>query len=242
VAFDDNFFYIWNPSIGFLKQLPDPGFSSISNTKELRFYGVGYLLATDNYKGVVASFNLTEKKEEVEMFSLRAHLWKRIQVPSNSYVFDQGTLVNEALHWVEEIKDGILVFDLALEEFSKMRLPNFHQHGDFLINLGVSFGGCLCVCRHPRAACHSIDFWVMREYDVRGDSWTKLFNLKLSNPPLELRHYRDLLVMESCIVAKSYNGSWLVRIDLKEEDKLEMYKTTGSWLNMIPYEESLLQI
>lgn len=76
----------------------------------------------------------------------------------------------------------------------------------------------------------------MREYDAGGDSWTKLFNLKLSNPP------EELLVMETSIIAKSCNGSCLVRSDLKQEDKLEMYKTTGSWLNMIPYEESLLRI
>lgn len=65
----------------------------------------------------------------------------------------------------------------------------------------------------------------------------------LVNPPKELRRYSDLLVMETSIVAANgCGGSGLVRIDLKEDDKLEMYKTNGRWLNMITYEESLLRI
>ncbi|KAK9950116.1 hypothetical protein M0R45_005618 [Rubus argutus] len=230
------FFYIWNPSIGFFKQLPNPGLSL--NKKDQIYYGFGYLSATDDYKVFLGSLNWTDNREEVEILSLRTHVWTRIQMPGDFFSFDQGILVNEALHWLsDELEHEIDVFDLAAEEFRKMDRPNFHQL-DHLINLGVSFGGCLCLCGHPRAAYDSTDFWVMREYDLSAESWTKLFNLKLSNPPEVLWHYGDVYVMECCYV----NEIRLVSIDHKGEEKLGMYKTEAKCLYMIPYEESLLWI
>ncbi|KAM5576785.1 F-box/kelch-repeat protein [Rosa sericea] len=236
VAFDEKLFYIWNPSVRFFKQLPDPpGFSSIFS---ITFSGVGYVSATDDYKVLVASV----WKTEVWMFSSRARVWKSIQVAGNSpalYATGHGILLNEALHWVEdEFDHEILVFDLLQEEFRKMCLPNFQQRLGFLpALLGVSFGGCLCVCRRPITACDSIDFWVMREYDVRGDSWTKLLNFKLSDPS-----QGPIMVMESSIIAKRWtsDGSCLVKIDHEKEEKRGVI--LGNSLKMIPYEESLLRI
>ncbi|PRQ48178.1 putative F-box domain, galactose oxidase/kelch, beta-propeller, F-box associated interaction [Rosa chinensis] len=238
VAFDEKLFYIWNPSFRFFKQLPDPpGFSLFFS---ITFSGVGCVSATDDYKVLVASV----WKTEVWMFSSRARVWKSIQGAGYSpalYATGHGILLNEALHWVEdEFDHEILVFDLLQDEFRKMRLPNYFQQrlGFLPALLGVSFGGCLCVCRRPITAGDSADFWVMRQYDVRGgDSWTKLHNLKLSDPP-----QGPIKVMESSIIAQTWtsDGSCLVNIDHKKEEKLGVI--LGNSLKMIPYEESLLRI
>lgn len=192
--------------------------------------------ATDNYKVLLGSFNWTDRREEVEIFSLSAQVWKRIQMLGHSYSFGQGILVNESLHWLSyKLQNEIVVFDLAAEEFRQMRRPNVDLLHDYFINLGVSFGGCLCVCGHPRADYDSVDFWVMREYDLRGDSWTKLFNLKLSNPPEVVWHFRqNVLVMETSIVAErwTFNEIRLVRIDHNGEEKLGMYKTEAGQVSL----------
>ncbi|XP_062017006.1 F-box protein CPR1-like [Rosa rugosa] len=71
VVCDDFKLYIWNPLMGFFKELPQPGLSTLPV-----YYGVGYLSATDDYKLFAGSYG-----KEIEMFSLRAHVWKTIQNP-----------------------------------------------------------------------------------------------------------------------------------------------------------------
>ncbi|XP_024179533.1 F-box protein CPR1-like [Rosa chinensis] len=113
VAFDDINIYIWNPSIGFFKELPVPGFSA--DHKQLIYHGAGYLSATDDYKVFAVSFDRNERTEEMEIFSLRAHVWKTIPHPGHNSPFfiHRGTLLNEALHWLQSHPGEILAFDLA---------------------------------------------------------------------------------------------------------------------------------
>ncbi|XP_062004576.1 F-box protein CPR1-like [Rosa rugosa] len=244
VAVDEALFYIWNPSIGFLKQLPDPGFSLNKNV--LAYYGVGYLSATDDYKVLVASYSFREGGLQVQVFSLTTHLWQRIEPPGGSDIeLDlQGTLSNDALHWLNYSidEDEIVSFDLAVQEFRRMRLPNFDRDGKSFSYLGVC-GGCLCASRYLDGACDSIDFWVMKEYDV-SDSWTMLFSLKLSHPPELNSCSTEFLVVESSTVAANWTaeGFELIRIDHKEDEKLGQYMLKGNQICMIEYEESLLWI
>ncbi|KAL6138649.1 hypothetical protein ACLB2K_063929 [Fragaria x ananassa] len=150
--FGEYIFYMWNPSTGFLKQLPDPDF--LPNNYEVLAYGIG------------------------------AHAWETLEVDSDefSFVSDQGILLKEALHWVDNRDDQILAFDLGQEEthkFRKMLRPrDFSDDGgyDYVNHLGVSAGGCLSVAHYLRASLDYIDVWVMGEYGVR-DSWTKLLAL-----------------------------------------------------------------
>lgn len=52
VNYDDGNFYIWNPSTGFFKQIPD---SHVSSTPyDIEYHGCGYLSATDDFKFLVA--------------------------------------------------------------------------------------------------------------------------------------------------------------------------------------------
>ncbi|PRQ30428.1 putative F-box associated interaction domain-containing protein [Rosa chinensis] len=166
-------------------ELPKPGFS---DGLWLRYYGAGYLSATDDYKVFAASYDVNGPTREMKMFSLRAHVWKTIQHPGHDKASDEGSLLNdEAIHW--SVGNEILAFDFEQEEFRTVCLPDHHDIQD---PFGVSYvgvsEGCLCVCGHRRGVYiyKSVDFWVMREYDV-CDSWTKLFNL--SYPPGVLYTY-----------------------------------------------------
>jgi F-box interacting protein len=251
VAHGDSDFHIWNPSTGFLKKLPGPDFTTLKpyvSSRIVNYYGVGYLSSTDDYKVVVACkmhFSSYIKDEvQVAIFSVRAHFWRRIESPPGLLNFCPGTLSNDALHWLkplkyhEEIK--IVAFDLAKEEFRNIGLPHFEEDGNSSTHLGVSDGGCLSVTRY--GAIDSIDFWVLREYNV-PESWTKLFNLNLSSPTDQWQRLRPILVTESSIIVNEWttNGYMLIRIDHKGE-KVGLQMSKGDWVRMIEYEESLLWI
>ncbi|XP_004301898.1 PREDICTED: putative F-box protein At5g62060-like [Fragaria vesca subsp. vesca] len=113
--------------------------------------------------------NCLSFKEEEEEKKKNDQKWRSIKGPVDSHLCGQrGTLVNEALHWLNGPKPRepyeIVAFDFAKEEFRKMQLPNYAQDGKDFSYLGVCSGGCLCVSRYPFDDCDSIDFWVMTEY------------------------------------------------------------------------------
>nr|XP_011466624.1 PREDICTED: F-box/kelch-repeat protein At3g06240-like isoform X4 [Fragaria vesca subsp. vesca] len=250
LAFAEKIFYMWNPSTGFFKKIPHPGFSKIDN--ELLFYGVGYLPAADDYRVLVVSMDCIDVKNEGAIYSSKAHAWKTLEADVLSIISYQGTFLKEALHWLDT-QDEIEAFDLTQQEehkFRKMLLPrDFNDGGgDYYENhLGVSAGGYLSLARNLYVCGDSVDIWVMGEYGVR-DSWTKRFNLKFSHPPRQDWNFNSVLVLETTMVAEIYVhkrheiGRGLVKIGKKEEDTRSMYKDEGDWLNMIQYQESLLRI
>ncbi|PRQ33590.1 hypothetical protein RchiOBHm_Chr5g0059301 [Rosa chinensis] len=87
----------------------------------------------------------------------------------------------------------------------------------------------------------------MREYDV-AESWTKLFNLKVSNLPNERYYLRPILVMETGTFLYKWTYTCGRGVDYKlirsghEEEKLETYMFTRDRPDMIEYEESLLSL
>ncbi|XP_062000584.1 F-box protein CPR1-like isoform X3 [Rosa rugosa] len=181
----ENKMFIWNPSTQFFKKLPDPA----DLPSELLCFGFGYLLATDDYK-VIANFKVSDdyyvdeveeekKGKEMHIFSSKANTWKRTEAPLD-FDFDfEGTLSNEVLHWPDNF--GIFAFDLAREEFRRMPLPIPGGEGEF--RYVRAFGDCLCAFDFANLdTASSIDLWVMKKYGV-ADSWTKLFNLKVSDQP-----------------------------------------------------------
>ncbi|KAK9949279.1 hypothetical protein M0R45_004812 [Rubus argutus] len=255
-------FYIWNPSIGFIHRLPDPCFSS---ERRIWYYGFGYVSATDDYKlfvGVAADL-----VEVVQMFSLRARHWKKIDAdPLYWNPVQRGVLLNETLHWLNWVardyadldSDGeddgepvLIAFDLAREEFWTNPVPfaaGEHKYRD--AELGVSCDGCLhVICSPHRESLVSVEFWVMREYG-KDDSWTKLYNLKSCNPPKQIRSLIPILVMQTCAIVMMRTDSGLewVRIDHHEEKLGETSKVAATdsvpWIRyrMTGYEESLFWI
>ncbi|KAM5584101.1 F-box protein CPR1 [Rosa sericea] len=234
--------YIWNPSTAFFKKLPDPG----PHTSEvLWFFGFGYLSAIDDYK-LIVSFLFGKKIVKAKVFSSRANSWKTIELPYYPIVY-QGNLFNEAIHWRTYNDDSIVAFDLAKEEFRRISLPtsrNYHHHGaDNIISLG-SVGGCLCVIIQKNATDSCIDLWVMRDYGV-ADSWTKLYNLKVSDQREWITDLRLLLATETSIFLEKGSSSdggckyELIRSGHKEE-KTETYMVRKERLYVVAYEESLL--
>ncbi|KAL6227472.1 hypothetical protein ACLB2K_001430 [Fragaria x ananassa] len=192
LSVDKKFYYVWNPSLGFVKKLPE-SYVSLSNRESESnvFYGVGYLSATDDYTVLAASYDFTELQLDitedmssiVEMFSLRTHTWERIESSVGFIVepYCQGTLVNDALHWLNFYDDEqeIVCFDLAAKEFRGMWLPDFNNDGKSIRSLGVP------------------------------------------DPPVWRAFGRKLLVVESSTFAVNWSveGCQLIRIDHKENRK-----------------------
>lgn len=263
VAYNVTTLLIWNPSTGFLHKLPE---LRLPRECVVTYFGFGYLSATDDYKVVVGTFYLKDSDyvKEVEIFSLRAQIWKRIESPVAFPMRRDGVLLNETLHWLGWIRIGILngdkpalfAFDLAKEEFRKMSLPsavkaNICMYGPYEYRLGVSCDGCLYVMRYVLASrvCAIANFWVMREYGAR-DSWTKLFKFKTSNKHKRIKSLEPVLLMETgaAVVKSSKRKIELVRIDRNEQGKVRKRSSTvvarymvGSLekYNMIQYEVGL---
>ncbi|XP_062010538.1 F-box protein CPR1-like [Rosa rugosa] len=180
--------FIWNPSTGFYKEIPEKGFGLPWGVSTC---GFGHVSDTDDYK-VVLRGNLTSWGE-VSIFSLRAQTWKSIKSPMNGTLQRKGLLFREALHWLAlerytpapreyfEIPIALFAFDLAKEGFRKMQVPSI-LNVTHKCQLGVSCEGCLYIMRYNRLFEHQgiyyvVDFWVMREYG-NSDSWTRSLSLK----------------------------------------------------------------
>ncbi|XP_062015150.1 F-box protein CPR1-like [Rosa rugosa] len=238
-----NRMYIWNPSTSFFKQLP----ALPSKFHFLRFYGFGYVSATDCYK-VIAKRRLDPRTDEDDggalIFSSKPNIWKRIESPLFSKMAYKGTLVNEALHWLSYRDRVIIAFDLAKEELRTMPLPE-HNNVENFGYLGA-FGSCLCVYDEAYIKSGSVDLWVMRDYGV-ADSWTKMFRLKVSDRPEDINYLKPILVTETStfLLKGTFDSGRKLECKLirsgHENEQLETYMLSKQIDNMLAYEESLLQ-
>ncbi|XP_034219060.1 F-box/kelch-repeat protein At3g23880-like [Prunus dulcis] len=219
--------YIWNPSTGLSKTLSNTGSFGLWPRIKMSIlhdcYGFGYVSAIDDYKLVVVTDLIF--KGEVAIFSLRANVWKRMKGPDDQSIAmqnDNGTLLNEALHWLPNHQLYMFAFDLAKEEFRKVPLPVTCELDDMPFQCLGLLEGCLCALQHKPCDCDSIDFWVMTEYGVL-ESWTKLFKFKIFGPPERPRSLSTVFVSESgSVVVRKYwsRDMELIRIE-KKEDKLD---------------------
>ncbi|KAG5051146.1 hypothetical protein JHK87_003344 [Glycine soja] len=168
--------HMWNPSTGVHEQL---SYSPVAFDMDVRFftflYGFGYDSSTDDYLVVQASNNpsLDDYTTRLEFFSLRANVWKELEV---------GSLLNGALQWITS-RYGlsihvIVVFDLMERSFPEIPLPvdfDIEYFYDFsFCQLGV-LGECLSLCVVGYYSPAVI--WIMKEYKVQL-SWTKIIVCK----------------------------------------------------------------
>ncbi|XP_004295305.1 PREDICTED: F-box protein CPR30-like [Fragaria vesca subsp. vesca] len=221
-------------------KLPDPG---VPNEFQI-FTGFGYVSATDDYKILIANSRFEEgEQSKIHIFSSKSKSWRRIQDSQYSGLSMSvlGTLCNETLHWLRFKQDIIVAFDLADEKFRIMALPVVEEYG----GLG-DFGGCLCVFGQVDVAAASIDLWVMREYG-KGNSWTKLFNLRISDQPdKQICYVQPILVTETCTFLEIHTESGSDRRVAKlvksyhNELKIEEVHVDRYRHGMVGYEESLL--
>lgn len=89
--------------------------------------------------------------------------------------------------------DLIIAFDLSLESFSEMPLPETgygdgDDDGEFEIEVAL-FEGCLCMIVNYHST--RVDVWVMKEYGLK-ESWCKLFSLMESPDLRSLKCLRPL--------------------------------------------------
>ncbi|KAK9267990.1 hypothetical protein L1049_010428 [Liquidambar formosana] len=179
---------LWNPSTRKLQTLP---FTPIQPPRGLTVatlvsYGFGYDSVNDDYKLVrMAQFTYSSGlygsfESQVDVYSLKMNSWRRIQDFPYYLPVEQvhGELACGALHWIvlqrprwniNIIVSLVAAFDLGLEEYREVPLPQFLGEGCFVMSLGV-LGGCLCLL------CHygdHVDMWVMKEYGLK-ESWTIL--------------------------------------------------------------------
>ncbi|XP_062005556.1 F-box protein CPR1-like isoform X2 [Rosa rugosa] len=232
----------------------------------LHHCGFGYVSATDDYKVVVAA-HIMNSTMPLEIFSSRAGSWRRIVCPphfsSSAYMSGtRGTFTNEALHWLQKLREPeldapgntITAFDLAKEEFRQMPLPLLGETSSdrdcFFSDIGIVFEGCLCVSSFKRqrwGAGHRsqyVQLWVMMEYGV-CDSWTKLFRFEMDDVNLSL----PICCTERMIVMSRYKRRdlELIRFD-HDEEKLDnvavcssgRYTLKMGLCEMIDYDETLL--
>ncbi|PRQ32271.1 putative F-box domain, galactose oxidase/kelch, beta-propeller, F-box associated interaction [Rosa chinensis] len=242
--------FIWNPSTGFLRNLPYPCFSSATHT--VLYGGFGYLSAADDYKVVVAADNVFDYGDnvvEVKVLSWRTGVWRKIEVhPLLSYtLYPAAVVVGETLHWFRNdrwLGSAIIGFDLDKEEFREMPPPppSFWQRydRDYVGCVGC-WGGRLHVFRYTARVCDVMELWVRGE-NGDGESWTEVFKLKIADEPRKAVFLRPFLAGgSSAVVAKVTRNATMemVRIEPRDEEPVvDMFKR-GVEPAMILYEESL---
>ncbi|WRX22645.1 hypothetical protein QQP08_015132 [Theobroma cacao] len=74
--------FIWNPTTGDYRKLPDPFLSSEAYLSQLFVYGFGYDSSTDVYKLFLGrTEGVVQSSMEAEIFSLRRNSWRMIENP-----------------------------------------------------------------------------------------------------------------------------------------------------------------
>ncbi|KAG7969566.1 hypothetical protein I3843_07G037000 [Carya illinoinensis] len=212
------YFYIWNPSTGYYRKLPDPG---ISLSEGIHSHGFGYDPSTDDYKLLVANFRTPPPREsEIKVFSFKRNSWKILRGLNHpglagSCRGSAGILCNGSLHWhIHDSREplyGLRIcrFDLAEEKFDEMLMPFWdliEHHRDafiggnnretFIVGLR-NLGEYLCFM--VSTTTH-IEIWGMMEYGVIG-SWAPMLRANYFQPVPGVTFINPLFLSRSQLVA-----------------------------------------
>lgn len=164
--------FLYNPTTGDSKRLPDPAGGNIYPT-----YGFGFDDLTDDYK--VVKLVADTRHLNASVYSLKSDSWRRIcdlNYEHDNDGFAAGVNVNGAIHWLfileEADKRVVLVFDVKTEEFREMALPGEAEDVSRDFTAG-DLNGRLCVINSRSKRHGDDDIWVMNEYCV-ASSWTRI--------------------------------------------------------------------
>jgi F-box interacting protein len=178
---------IWNPSIRKHKKVPFEPVDDKLDKQVVRFnLAFGYDPVNNDYKVLrIVIFDLeskTKSLEEVKVYSLKAHSWRRVkdQLPSKEpFIISspQSVFTNGAFHWlVKSITRAmtLLTFNLTTEKFGVQKLP-------FKPNLFAKLEvleGLLCISAYTRTG--DIKVLKMNEYGVTS-SWSRLCKVPVTS-------------------------------------------------------------
>ncbi|XP_004287597.1 PREDICTED: F-box/kelch-repeat protein At3g06240-like [Fragaria vesca subsp. vesca] len=187
---------VWNPSTGFFRKIPSPGF-------RLDLEDVHIFSTRDGSWKVItfphSSFPCRDDGEDL-------------------------LVSNGAIHWVSTgIPEAISAFDLVSEEFRQLPLPPaliksilnvepVEDRDPRRIWTQVLVGGRLCVRSHN-------EYWVMKQYAV-PESWVKMFQFSVADMPnvFASEYVYPAFVTEGGTVVM-LSGMWLARIECHNEGK-----------------------
>ncbi|XP_043693196.1 F-box protein CPR1-like [Telopea speciosissima] len=178
--------FFWNPSTRRHHKIPNTPIEISDCSHDFEFvYGFGYDPITDDYKLVrIALSEYDYFISEVQVYSLKTNLWKRIADMPFSLIMGNencGVLANSALHWIgirkrdpDTCSTIIGSFDLQDEGYGEVLLPHLVDSEPPDLDICV-LGGQLCLLCHIYSG-KRVEIWVMKDYGVR-DSWEKQFSI-----------------------------------------------------------------
>ncbi|XP_059316547.1 F-box/kelch-repeat protein At3g23880-like [Lycium ferocissimum] len=172
IGFND--LVLWNPSTRKFKKVPD---LVHTQTDDYHFsYGFGYDEVHDDYKVVAIFREISKRKYDAKIYSLKSDSWRTLDDFQGKILFNEyssGKLVNGKLHWVTTGGDDRVItsIDLVDEKCRKVMEPYYGEESLYL-TLGVLESDfSVVLSNHER-----MDVWVMKEYGVK-ESWTKLYTI-----------------------------------------------------------------
>ncbi|PWA47796.1 F-box domain-containing protein [Artemisia annua] len=192
-----------------------------------------------------ASYSVSAKSISSEVFNLKSHSWKTVQVSHidiNNPV-EIGIFSNGSVHWLASQggdlnrRNTILSFDVKEELFIETALPNvtcteytgFTCLGDLKGCLYALYGGCDGV---------DMDVWLMKEYGA-VNSWSKIIRLNWVEFDVDYGMHPLCFIHEDDVVVDL--DAWnIVRYNLSSKTMKMFKKCSTDWHLSLVYTESLV--
>ncbi|XP_047324151.1 F-box/kelch-repeat protein At3g23880-like [Impatiens glandulifera] len=183
--------YIWNPSTGKAKRLPDYGSTIYA---EIISYGFGYDEANSDYKVVIIYLIIRpfdrSYNPQGKIYGLKSDSWRKIDdFYMRSQLYAYCTFVSGSLNWA--VSGGtILSLDLSKETCSETELPFYLEEEMVCGNLG-NLSGSLCQLSYVYGMM-KIDLWVMKQFG-KVESWSKMYSIPYQCEIETFKNYASLI-------------------------------------------------
>ncbi|XP_027166291.1 F-box/kelch-repeat protein At3g23880-like [Coffea eugenioides] len=170
-------FFLWNPSVGKIKILPNLG-TQLNDDCCYVGYGFGYDEVNDDYKvmGIICS---RTAQRTLYVYTTKTGIWRRTAENFHGDIpwdCSPGAFVNGRLHWALKKRTNgsdVVSFDLATEKFGMLDGPYHDNSYAYVKIFEASLGMFVDKVEGNSGVC---EVWVMKDYGVT-DSWTKVFAL-----------------------------------------------------------------